>query len=134
VILADTSTWVRHFRGQTAELAALLRDGRIVMHPWVRLEVALGTPPRRRQTLMLMARLEALPVATDDELDAFVEARSLHSRGVGLVDVALLAAVMLRPGTRLWTFERNLEAVARTFGCAYETASSRPPSSFETRR
>ncbi|MCZ8108542.1 MAG: VapC toxin family PIN domain ribonuclease, partial [Burkholderiales bacterium] len=65
MILADTSAWIRHFRGQTDALATLLNEGRVAMHPWVRLEVALGTPPRRRETLRLMALLEPLPVATD---------------------------------------------------------------------
>jgi predicted nucleic acid-binding protein len=118
-VLADTSAWVRHFRGQAPGLAALLQAGRIVMHPWVRLEVALGTPPRRRQTLDLMAQLDRLPVATAEELDTFVERRSLHERGIGLVDAALLASVLLRPGTSLWTFDRDLKAVARLLGCAY---------------
>lgn len=119
MILADTSAWVRHFRGQTDALATLLGEGRVAMHPWVRLEVALGTPPRRRETLALMALLEPLPVATDAELEAFVETHALHARGIGLVDAALLASVMLRPGTRLWTFDRDLDAAARALGCAH---------------
>jgi predicted nucleic acid-binding protein len=119
VILADTSAWIRHFRGQTGALATLLNEGRVAMHPWVRLEVALGTPPRRRETLALMALLEPLPVATDAELEAFVDTHALHAWGIGLVDAALLASVMLRPGTRLWTFDRDLDAVARSLGCAH---------------
>jgi len=121
MILADTSAWVRHFRGQTTELAALLQEGRIVMHPWVRLEVALGSPPRRRDTLTLMARLEQLPVATDAELKAFIVGRALHDRGIGLVDTALMASVLLKPGTTLWTFDKNLEAIASALGCVHES-------------
>jgi predicted nucleic acid-binding protein len=98
MILADTSTWVRHFRDPSTGLGELLLAGRVAMHPWVRLEVSLGTPPRRRQTLALMAQLEPLPVATGAELDAFIERRSLRDRGIGLVDAALLASVLLRPG------------------------------------
>jgi predicted nucleic acid-binding protein len=77
VILADTSAWIRHFRGQTAELSSLLSGGRVVMHPWVRLEVALGTPPRRRETLALMSQLEASPVAIDADRDLAEVARAL---------------------------------------------------------
>lgn len=120
MILADTSAWVRHFRGQTTRLASLLQDGRIGMHPWVRLEVALGTLPRRRETLRLMAQLEPLPVATDAELEAFIERRALHDRGIGMVDAALLASVLMRPGARLWTFDRDLDAIATALDCAYE--------------
>jgi predicted nucleic acid-binding protein len=120
MILADTSAWVRHFRGDTTGLASLLHGGQVVMHPWIRLEVALGTPPHRRETLALMARLEPLPVATDAELDGFIARHALHDRGIGLVDAALMASVLLRPGTRLWTFDRDLEAVAVGFGCGYD--------------
>jgi hypothetical protein len=118
-VLADTSVWVRHFRGGTDGLSLLLRAGRVVTHPWVRLEVSLGSPPQRRRTLATMALLEPLPVATDAELEAFVERHALHDLGVGLVDVALLASVLLRPGTRLWTFDRSLDALADRFGCRH---------------
>ena len=120
MILADTSTWVRHFRDPSTGLGELLLAGRVAMHPWVRLEVSLGTPPRRRQTLALMAQLEPLPVATDAELDAFIERRSLRDRGIGLVDAALLASVLLRPGARLWTFDKALAELAHEFDCAHD--------------
>ena len=68
MILADTSVWIRHFRGQTTALARALEGGLVLMHPWVRLEVALGTPPCGQQTLNWMAQLEMLPVATPPEL------------------------------------------------------------------
>lgn len=120
MILADTSVWVRHFRDRSTGLDTLLAEGRIVMHPWVRLEISLGTPPRRRDTLALLAQLEPLPVATDDELESLVERHALQDRGVGLVDVALLASVRLRPGTRLWTFDKALAEVASGLECAHD--------------
>ena len=64
MILADTSTWVQHFRDPSTGLGELLLAGWVAMHPWVRLEVSLGAPPRRRRTLALMSQLEPLPVAT----------------------------------------------------------------------
>jgi predicted nucleic acid-binding protein len=91
------------------------------MHPWVHLELALGTPPRRQQTLALLAQLELLPVATHAELERFIEQRVLYDRGIGLVDVALLASVLLQPGTRLWTFDNALRAAAERLGCAHES-------------
>lgn len=120
MILADTSVWVRHFRDPSTGLADWLLAGRVAMHPWVRLEIALGTPPRRRETLSLMTALEPLPIATGSELEAFIEARSLRDRGIGLVDAALLASVLLRPGTRLWTFDKALAEVASDLRCAHD--------------
>jgi predicted nucleic acid-binding protein len=119
-LLADTSVWIRHFRGRTTALQALLQEGLIVMHPWVRLELALGTPPRRAQTLAWLAQMEMLPLATLEELENFIERRGLHDQGIGLVDAALLASVLLRPGTRLWTFDKALDALAAQFGCAHQ--------------
>jgi predicted nucleic acid-binding protein len=121
-VLADTSVWVRHFRGQTGVLGDLLRSAIVVMHPWVRLEVALGTPPRRRETLALMANLETLPLATAHELEQFIERRALHDRGIGLVDTALLASVLLKPGTCLWTYDASLNEASAALGCDWSAA------------
>jgi hypothetical protein len=42
----------------------------------------------------------------------------LAGKGIGLIDVHLLASVLLSPGGRLWTLDRNLEAVANALGIA----------------
>ncbi len=42
VILVDTSIWVDHLRKSDAALAALLGQGRVLIHPFVIGELALG--------------------------------------------------------------------------------------------
>ena len=47
-----------------------------------------------------------------------VDERALFGRGLGWVDVHLLAATLLTPGLRLWTRDRRLHAVAEEIGLA----------------
>ena len=66
----------------------------------------------------LLDGLASLPVAAPGEIRHLVEARRLHGRGIGYVDVALLAACLLSPGTRLWTRDRRLLAAAEALAVA----------------
>jgi len=116
VILVDTSVWVDHLRVGVADLSTLLEAGQVFMHPFVLGEIACGTLRNRRETLHLLARLPAAPVATDAEILEFVEHRSLMGRGIGYVDVHLLAAVCLHPTSRLWTRDQRLATVAKELG------------------
>jgi predicted nucleic acid-binding protein len=63
-------------------------------------------------------RLPPAPVATDEEALAFIERRELMGRGMGYVDVHLLAAVVLADSARLWTRDRRLAAMAGELGVA----------------
>ena len=118
MILADTSVWVDHLRRTDDRLVSLLEDARIVCHPFVIAEIALGSLRNRSLVLRMLDGLPSLPVARTDEIRRLIEARSLHGRGIGLVDTALLAACLLAPGTTLWTRDRRLRAVADPLGLA----------------
>jgi hypothetical protein len=63
-------------------------------------------------------------VATDEEVLKFVDRQALFGRGVGYVDVHLLAAVRLTPGAALWTNDRRLHAVADELGLAMKRPSA----------
>jgi hypothetical protein len=112
VILADTSVWVDHFRSGDADLAAALERGDVLCHPFVVGEVACGNVGNRREILRLLQDLPSAPVATHAEVLRFIEARSLMGRGCGYVDMHLLASAALSAGTRLWTRDRKLSAIA----------------------
>ena len=68
--------------------------------------------------LEAVQHLPALPTATDGEVLAFIDAHALHGMGVGYVDVHLLAAVLLTPGSALWTLEKRLHEAATRIGVA----------------
>jgi predicted nucleic acid-binding protein len=118
VILVDTSVWVDHLRSADAALARSLEVGEVCMHPFVLGEIACGNLRNRREVLDLLARLPAAPVATDVETLEFIERRQLMGRGIGHVDVHLLASAALAGTTRLWTRDRRLAETARELGLA----------------
>ena len=108
MILVDTSVWIDHFRATDEVLVALLSEGRVLTHPMVVGELALGNLHNRREVLGLLDRLPKAPVATDDEALLFIERRELMGRGIGYVDAHLLAATALAESGLLWTTDRRL--------------------------
>jgi len=111
VILADTSIWIDHFRSGNKEVMKLLDHGQIVIHPFIVAELALGSLRDRSKTLALLDLLPRLRVAQLSEVRQMIEARSLYSRGIGLTDAHLIAAIFLNPSTLLWTKDIQLRNV-----------------------
>ena len=118
MILADTSVWIDHLRQGDPSLATILEAGRVMMHPFVVGELACRNLNRRAEVLMLLRELPPAPVATDDEVLEFIERRGLMGRGIGYVDVHLLASTALAGGARLWTRDKRLAAVASELALA----------------
>lgn len=58
-----------------------------------------------------------------DEVVAFVRDRDLHGRGVGWIDVHLLASAIVGR-LQLWTADPRFSALASEFGVAYEVPAS----------
>ncbi|HEV2215757.1 MAG TPA: type II toxin-antitoxin system VapC family toxin [Terracidiphilus sp.] len=116
MILADTSVWVDHFRAGDDELRKQLTSRNIVIHPFIVAELALGSLPQRTATLSFLEQLPGTRVARLDEVRQMVEARSLYSRGIGLVDAHLIASVFINPSTVLWTRDNRLSGIAQTLG------------------
>ena len=66
--------------------------------------------------------MKALPTAvrvSDDEALELIEGRRLMGRGIGYLDVHLLASVLLDPPTRLWTLDRPLDQIASELEVSY---------------
>ena len=126
MILVDTSVWVDHLRGSDQKLAELLNSGLVLVHPFVVGELALG---RLRQRYIILEALLQLPrtvVATDGEILAFISRQKLFGRGIGYVDVHLLAAVRLTTGSKLWTRDQRLFDTADGLGLAFDGSELRP--------
>lgn len=112
MILVDTSVWIDHLRSGEPALATALEGGRVMMHPFVLGELACGNLQNRREVLRLLNALPAAPTATDPEALDFIERRALMGRGLGYIDVHLLASTALAAAARMWTRDRRLAAVA----------------------
>jgi predicted nucleic acid-binding protein len=111
MVLVDTSVWVSHLRETHAGLVDLLNDGEVACHPFIVGELACGNLKNR---MTLLALLEALPMAIlveHEEVLAFIESHDLMGKGLGYVDVHLLASATLSD-LPLWTFDKRLERVA----------------------
>ena len=117
MILVDTSVWIQHLRAGDPQLVEELNAGTVCVHPFVIGEIACGQVAHRKEVLDLLAHLPAVTVATDNEALAFLEKRALMGRGIGFVDVHLLASAALTE-VRLWTRDRRLAMVAEELGVA----------------
>jgi len=116
LILADTSVWIDHFRSGNKDLQKALNQGQVVIHSWIIAELALGSLRERAKTLAMLDLLPQVRVARLSELRLMIEARRLHSVGIGLADVQLIASVFLNPPTLLWTRDKPLRRVATALG------------------
>jgi len=118
VILVDTSVWIEHLRSDSATLAELLDDGEVLGHPFVLGELALGNLRQRDEILRVLRRLPQATSTSHGEVLQFVDRETLFGRGIGYIDAHLLAAARLSMGTKLWTRDRRLLAVAAQLGLA----------------
>jgi predicted nucleic acid-binding protein len=116
LILADTSVWIDHFRSAIPEMAHHLSEGRIVIHPFVIAELALGSLRDRGKTLALLDLLPQVRTAHLSEVRLTIEARRLFNLGIGLIDANLIASALLNPPALLWTRDKRLRAAAEALG------------------
>jgi len=115
--LVDTSVWVDHLRRGNSRLVRLLQGDEVLTHPFVVGELACGSLARRDETLTLFGTLPKSPVADDEEVLGLLEARRLYGRGLGWIDVHLLASAILG-GCPIWTLDKSLADAAQAVGVA----------------
>ena len=115
MVLADTSVWIAHFRYGTPDLASLLSEGRVVMHPFVSGELACGNLKNREAILSDLNALPQSRVAFHAEISKLIEDRRLWGRGLGWIDVHLLGSALLSR-CRIWTLDTRLAKAARHLG------------------
>jgi hypothetical protein len=85
------------------------------MHPFVMGEMVLGGLSTREEALF--ARLPVAPVVPHEDALALVRQRKLTRRGVGWIDVHLLASALLS-GATVWTADADLAVAAAALGVA----------------
>jgi predicted nucleic acid-binding protein len=90
-----------------------------LIHPFVIGELALRWLRQREIILEALSELPKVTVATDAEVLAFIGRHALFGRGIGYVDVHLLAAGRLTAGSQLWTRDNRLRRVADELGLAF---------------
>jgi len=118
MVLVDTSVWVSHLRYGDARLVKLLNDGDVVCHPFIIGELACGNLRNRSEILSLLQSLPVTVQAEHGEILRFIENSKLMGRGLGYIDIHLLASALLT-GVVLWTLDRRLDRVSSALGIGF---------------
>ena len=119
MVLVDTSVWVFHLRETHGGLVDLLHNGEVACHPFIVGELACGNLKNRTTVLSLLEALPMAFLAEHEEVLAFIENHDLMGKGLGYIDVHLLASAALT-GLPLWTRDKKLEKAAEGLHCEYQ--------------
>ena len=111
MVLIDTSVWVNHLRAGNDHLKKLLLEMRVSCHPFIVGELACGNIKNRKEFLSLIQTLPMVQSINEKEFLYFVEQNNLIGKGVGFVDVHLLASARLSE-ISLWSFDKKLDRIA----------------------
>ena len=111
MVLVDTSIWVTHLRQGSRQLEKLLMGAEVMCHPFIIGELACGNLKNRDEIIPLLQSLPMAPTIEFDELLFFIDRNDLIGKGVGFVDVHLLASAQLE-GVTLWTADKKLKSSA----------------------
>ena len=127
MILVDTSIWIRCLSNRppyTDLLNTLLFSGDVVGHELVYGELLIGDlavqeRAGRAKFLASYEKIHQSRKVPHADVVAFVRNRKLHGRGVGWIDIHLLASALVE-GHRLWTADPRLAVIARELGVGWK--------------
>ena len=92
--------------------------GNDFVHPFVSGELACGNLRNRREILSLLQALPHVGKTSDEEILFYIEKNALSGKGLGLIDVHLLASTQLSDYL-FWTNDRRLHEIAKKLNLAY---------------
>ena len=126
MVLVDSPVWIRFLANQapySQELSKLLDLKEVVGHELIYGELLIGDRGGRRKFLSAYERITQARMVSHLEVVEFVRYRNLHGRGIGWIDVHLLASA-LAGRFQLWTADTRLSAIATELDVAYESSGS----------
>ena len=126
MILVDTSVWIDHFRHGDVELRRIIEDDRLLCHPFVIGELALGSLRERDAVIAFLAAQREAPVAAHFEVMTVIDQYAIFSMGIGYTDAHLLASVLLDRRASLWTRDRRLMGAAQKVGATVHESPHSP--------
>ena len=119
MVLVDTSVWINHLRNSDRHLEKLLLNGEVVCHPHIIGELACGNIKNRQEIISLLQALPQAPLVNFEEYLFFIEQNQLHEKGIGFVDIHLLASALLKQ-LPLWTADKRLKAASGALSIDYK--------------
>ena len=111
MVLVDTSIWITHLHQGSRQLKKLLMDAEVMCHPFIIGELACGNLKNRNEIISLLQSLPMAPTIEFDEFLFMIDRNHLMGKGVGFVDIHLLASAQLA-GVPLWTADKRLKSAA----------------------
>lgn len=121
MVLVDTSVWIRFLANRepyAAQLDRLLERDEVVGHEMIFGELLIGDRGGRPKLLAAYEQMFQASVIPHPEVVAFVRDRRLQGRGVGWIDVHLLASALV-DRLQVWTADPRFAAVAEELAVAY---------------
>ncbi len=111
--LVDTSVWIDHFRHGDSLLQDMLINAEVLIHPFIIGELACGNLARRGEILEYLESLPLITVVTHDEAMQMINSRKLYGKGLGFIDMHLIASSLI-DHAGFWTKDRRLASVMAT--------------------
>ncbi len=118
MVLVDTSVWVFHLRDGNVGLEKLLNNGKVACHPFILGELACGNLKNRDEILTYLQSLPMAILAEDEEVLEFIQNHQLMGRGLGYIDIHLIASAVLTD-LPLWTLDKTLDRFTKKIGIHY---------------
>jgi predicted nucleic acid-binding protein len=118
MILVDTSVWVDHFHQSDEYLKELLLSNQVCIHPFILGELSCGNIRNRKEVLSLLRTLKSIDLVLDEEVFILIEERKLFGKGLGFIDIHLLASALIHQ-VPIWTRDKSLRLVAGQLDISY---------------
>lgn len=119
MILVDISVWVDHLRNGNNQLINLLNDGDVLCHHFIVGELACGNIKNRKEILSLMRSLPVAIQASHQEILKFIEIKKMMGKGIGYIDVHLIASAFLS-NSALWSLDKKLNEISMELKVGYK--------------
>lgn len=126
MVLVDTSVWIRFLAGSepyATGLDGLLSRDEVAGHEMVLGELLIGDRGGRAKLLGSYVQMRQSSTIPHNEVVEFVRQRRLVGRGVGWIDVHLLASAVVGQ-LELWTADHQFAAVAAELRIAFKESKS----------
>ena len=130
MVLVDTSVWIRFLSNRApyaSELDRLLGLDEVTGHQLVYGELLIGDRGGRKALLTAYERMHQASIVPHSDVVAFVRERDLHGRGIGWIDVHLLASALVGR-FQLWTADPRFATVANELGVGYNVLAAKTDS------
>lgn len=121
MVLVDTSVWIRFLANRAPyarELDRLLAVDEVAGHEFVFGELLIGDRGGRQPLLYAYEGIYQAKTVLHREVTEFVRDRKLHGRGLGWIDIHLVASALVEQ-FHLWTADLSLQALASDLGISY---------------